>query len=52
VTGRPVTSNRKVAEVFAGVIHDLIIAMGGQRSTALYCAAVWWKAIEDGEFGD
>jgi len=43
---------RKAAETFAQSIFDLIVAMGGDRSTAYYCQAVWWEAVERGDFGE
>jgi hypothetical protein len=43
---------RKAAETFAATIFQLIIDLGGSRSTAHQCCAVWWKAIENGEFDE
>jgi hypothetical protein len=48
---RQATSNRQTAEAFAKCIYDLLVAAGAERSTAHYCAAEWWKAIERGDFG-
>lgn len=45
------STNRKLAEQFAQFLFDAILTAGGERSTAHQCAAVWWRAIESGEFG-
>ena len=45
------TMKRKIAEQFAQFIFDSILNAGGQHSTAHYCAAAWWTAIERGDFG-
>lgn len=44
--------NRKLAELFASQMVDLILTAGGERSTAYRCAAVWWEAVERGDFGE
>lgn len=43
--------NRKLAELFADWMFNAILCAGGERSTAHKCAAAWWEAIEQGEFG-
>ena len=43
---------RKLAEQFAEFMFNAIVTAGGNRSTAYHCVAVWWEAIERGDFGE